>query len=95
MTTTTNDMKITIYATADSLDPNDTSTDPQASLKEYMREVESEIKREWPDADVVLFESLRASESWTLRYEGDDREQVERRIQEIIETVYEVGMFWR
>ena len=88
-------MKITIYATADSLDPNDTATDAKASLKEYMREVEAEIKREWPDADVVLFESLRASESWTLKYDGDDREQVERRIQEIIETVYEVGMFWR
>lgn len=85
---------LTIYYSPDQLDPNDTTTNAEKSLQNYFKEVEREIKKEYPDMEVYCYHYLGQSSHFSLRYEGDDRDEIMSRIQEITETVYEVGNFW-
>lgn len=59
-------MKVVIYQTEDTLDPNETCKNPEAFLESFMDGVTNQIKREYPDADVEL-----VKEAYTNR-KGDD-----------------------
>lgn len=84
-------MKITIYGTASELDPAATS-DSQKSLNAYFLELESELQKAFPEAEI---DSQERSGNFRLNYDGDNRDDVIFEIQQITEEVYETGNFWQ
>ena len=89
-----NKITITLNQTADNLDPNHTSSNPHESLAAYLKEVEARIKAVYPDADV---DHNEIDDTYAFRVVCDDPEQYEeimQEVQDITESVYELGNFW-
>jgi hypothetical protein len=94
-------MKITIRTAADSLDSNATCTPEQAakSLANYCAEVNREIAKLYPEAEVEHIEEdycdigIRVT-GVPLNEERDEQAEIEDAIQRIVEDVFETGNFW-
>ena len=86
---------VTIRTTADSLDPNQTTTNPDQSLKNYRAEVDAAITSEFPGAEIIHIDE-EDGRGITVRglYDNDHAEYVERTIQSITEDIYAQGNFW-
>lgn len=86
-------MKLTLFQTAESLDPADLADNPMQSLTAYVTEVSAEISRVYPEIEIehVHMEGLH---SWRLDSDLDDQSHDEYVIQGITEAVYAVGNFW-
>ena len=87
-------MTITLNQTVNSLDPNRTSENGADSLNNYIAEVSAEIRKEYPDAEIIHNE---VEDTYAFRVDADDsclHEEVTQNVQEITEAVYECGNFW-
>ena len=86
-------MTVIIHTTANSLDPNDTTTDADASLDAYVAEATEEILRAYPGTEVIH----DPSETTTYDHRVLDTEDHYSTdlIQCILESVYDTGNFWR
>jgi hypothetical protein len=103
-------MKIIIRSTADSLDPNGTSPNPQASLENYRADIDAAIRAEWPEADIDIIhedsddtvgiivsgaEDSQAMQKYFAETpEYDIDRQIRDRVREIGEDIYSAGNFW-
>jgi len=87
-------MKITIYTTQSSLDPSASVRTEEfpAILASYEKEIETEILKSYPNAEINFRND--SDQNWSLSYDGDDRDEVGRDLQEIMESVFETGNFW-
>jgi hypothetical protein len=90
-----NNMKITLIQCAADLDPENTTSDPDASLDAYIAEVSSELRKEFPDCEIEHSDDSGTYSFRLTEYDGDDYYEVEDTIQRITETVYETGNFWK
>ena len=94
-------MKITIRTTTDSLDPNATCTPEQAeqSLRSYCAEIDREIAKIYPDAEVKHLNEDSCENSIRVtgvpfNEERDEQAEIENEIFRICEDVFETGNFW-
>jgi hypothetical protein len=94
-------MKITIRTTTDSLDPNATCTpeEVELSLRRYCAEIDREIAKTYPDAEVEHLNEDYCDNS--IRITGvpfnedrDEQAEIEYEISRICEHVFESGKFW-
>jgi hypothetical protein len=92
-------MKIQIRTTTDSLDPNATCTQAEQSLSNYCAEIDREIAKIYPDAEVEHIQEdscdngIRVT-GVPLNEERDEQAEIEDTIFRICEDVYENGNFW-
>jgi uncharacterized coiled-coil DUF342 family protein len=84
-------MKITINQTAEALDPNSTTENPEQSLVNYIAELTKEIQKAYPEAEV---EHNEIDDTYSFRVSDDPDGSIAEEIQEISESVYETGNFW-
>lgn len=84
-------MKITINQTAESLDPNETTENPEQSLANYIAELTAAILRDYPEAQI---EHNDTDHTYAIRVSDDPDGSIGDDIQEISERVYETGNFW-
>jgi hypothetical protein len=94
-------MKIQIRTTTDSLDPNATCTPEAAelSLRSYCAEIDREIAKTYPDAEVEHLNEDSCDNG--IRITGvpfnedrDEQAEIEHEIFRICEHVFESGKFW-
>ena len=88
-------MKITLIQCAADLDPENTTSDTDASLDAYIAEVSSELRKEFTDCEIEHSDDSGTYSFRLTEYDGDDYYEVEDTIQRITETVYETGNFWK
>lgn len=94
-------MKIQIRTTTDSLDPNATCTPEEAelSLRSYCAEIDREIAKKYPEAEVEHLnedfcdKSIRVT-GVPFNEERDEQAEIEDEIFRICEDVFEGGKFW-
>ena len=84
-------MKITINQTAEALDTNATTENPEQSLANYVESMTKEILKVYPEAEVSHNE-IDVSFGFTVSDDPDG--SIAGEIQEISETVYKTGNFW-
>jgi len=84
--------QITINQTAEGLDPNATTENPEQSLCEYIKELSKEILKDYPEAEITHNE-IEDTKSITIS--DDPNGLISERVQEISEDVYEAGNFWK
>ena len=87
-------MNLTIQTSQSSLDPTATVSDSDfpTVLAAYQKELDFEIHKHYPSAEI---EHVEEDGNWTLSgYDQDDRDDVHRHLQDIMESVYETGNFW-
>jgi hypothetical protein len=94
-------MKITIRTTTDSLDPNATCTPEKAeiSLRSYCAEIDREIAKIYPDAEVEHLNEDSCDNGIRVtgvpfNEERDEQAEIENEIFRICEDVFESGNFW-
>lgn len=90
-------MKITLYQTAESLDPSAITENPSASLAGYVKEVTEALKQSFDcEIDHVEQDNTHSWKLTDLTIEQEiNRDEIEREIQDITETVFQVGNFWQ
>ena len=94
-TTETKNMKITLFQTADSLDPAGLADNPMQSLTGYIKEVSAEILKAYPDAKIKhCNEDSQRSFSIDTYLDYPEHVEVSDTIQTIGEDVYATGNFW-
>jgi hypothetical protein len=86
-------MKITLFQTADSLDPAGLADNPEASLTAYIKEVSAEILKAYPGVEIE-HSNQNNWHSFCLDTDLDDQSEIEDAIQTIGEDVYATGNFW-
>jgi hypothetical protein len=86
-------MKITLFQTADGLDPAGLADNPMQSLMGYIKEVSAEILKVYPDIEIE-HKNEDAIRSFRLYTDLDDQSEIEDTIQTIGEDVYATGNFW-
>jgi len=86
-------MTVIIHTTAADLDPNDTTTDADASLDAYLAEATTEIQRAYPETEVN--HEPRDTATYDHRVIEPDDAYATDLVQCILESVYETGNFWR
>lgn len=84
-------VQITINQTAEGLDPNATTENPEQSLIGFVKELSAEILKEFPDAEIV-FNEIDDTKSITISDDPDG--SCSERVQAMAEDVYEAGNFW-
>jgi hypothetical protein len=88
-------MKITLFQTAENLDPEDLADNPMQSLTAYIKEVSAEILKAYPDAKINhRNEDSQRSFSVDTYLDYPEHVEVSDTIQTITEDVYATGNFW-
>ena len=90
-------MKITLFQTAESLDPSAITENPEASLAGYINQATAALEKAFPGIDVD-HQEIEGWKAWKLENLTDEQEnnrgEIEREIQDITETVFQTGTFW-